>query len=272
VDQNRHHQKAVVDLLTTIAIAAIAISLTVSFHEGMHALSCLVVGGDLQELSALHALCDASEIWQGKIVSAIASVANIGLGFICLAYLRRTRQQSSERQFFLWLFMLMNWLNGAGYWMFSGIANVGDWANVIAGWEPQFLWRIIMTIVGTGTYAFLVWLALKELGKIIGGSANEQIGRATKLGLLAYATAGLVILLAGVFNPHGMNSLPVIAGLLAVLGGLSPLAWMTQWFRAKSFVKLPQQPLEIQRQWSWIMAAGLITFIYAFVLGRTLYF
>jgi hypothetical protein len=272
VAQNKPHLKASVDWLTTIAIASIAISLTVGFHEGMHALSCIVVGGDLQELSALHALCDASEVWQGKIVSGIASVANIIVGFVCLAYLRRAHQQSSEWQFFLWLFMLMNWLNGAGYWMFSGIANIGDWANVIAGWEPHILWRIVMTAVGTGTFAFFVWFALKELGQIIGGSADEQIGRATKLGLLAYATAGLVILLAGVFNPYGIGSLPVIAGLLAVLGGLSPLAWMMQWFRAKSFVKLPQKPLEIQRQWSWIGTAGLVIFIYAFVLGRTLYF
>jgi hypothetical protein len=270
--QNKPQQKVMIDWLTTIAIAAVAISLTIGFHEGMHALSCIGVGGDLQELSALHALCDTSEIWQGKIVSGIASVANIVVGFVCLVVLRQTRQQSSEWQFFLWLFMLMNWLNGAGYWMFSGIANVGDWANVIAGWEPHVLWRIVMTAVGTGTFAFFVWLALKELGKIIGGSADEQIGRATKLGLLAYATAGLVILLAGVFNPYGMGSLPVIAGLLAVLGGLSPLAWMMQWFRAKSFVKLPQQPLQIQRQWSWIGAAGFVIFVYAFILGRTLYF
>jgi hypothetical protein len=238
----------------------------------MHALSCLVVGGDLQEYSALHVSCPTSEIWQGKIVSATASIANILLGLACLAILRRRDWQKSEAQFFLWLLMLMNWLNGAGYWMFSGIANLGDWADVIAGWEPPVLWRIVMTIVGTGTYAFFVWLALKELGRMIGGNADEQIGRATKLGLIAYVSAGLVILLAGIFNPYGLGSLPVVAGLLAVLGGLSPLVWMMQWFRAKSFVKLPHQALAIQRQWSWVLAAGIVVFVYAFILGRTLYF
>ena len=265
-------QKAGLDWLTVIAIAATAISLEVAIHEGVHAMSCVLVGGDLQEYSALHALCGNTQVWQSKVVSGSASIANIILGLLLLAVLRRSRQQSPERQFFLWLFMLMNWLGGTGYWMFSGIANIGDWANVIDGWDPHWLWRVIMTLVGTGTYTFFVWLALKELGRIIGGSADEQISRANKMGLISYGTAALVIMLAGLFNPLGLGSLPVVAGLIAVLGGLSPLVWMMQWFQAKSFAKLPNPPLEIHRQWTWVAAAGIVVFIYAFILGRTLYF
>lgn len=82
----------------------------------------------------------------------------------------------------------------------------------------------------------------------------------------------VVVLLAGLFNPLGMVSLPVIAGLLAVLGGLSPLLWMMQWFQAKMFTKLDKQPLEIHRQWQWMGVALVVTFLYAFVLGRGLYF
>ena len=272
MNQKSLPHKAIIDWLTTVAIAAIAISLTIAFHEGIHALACFVVGGDLQEYSALHVSCETPGIWQGKVVAGSASISNLILGAVCLALLRRAHGQSPERQFFLWLFMLMNWLNGAGYWMFSGIANMGDWATVIEGWQPHWLWRVIMTIAGTGMYVFLVWFALHELGKIIGGDAGEQIGRANKLGLLAYVTSALVVLLAGVFNPYGMASLPVIAGLLAVLGGLSPLLWMMQWFRANSFVKVSKVPLEIHRRGSWIIVAGIVVFVYGFVLGRTLYF
>jgi hypothetical protein len=265
-------QKSVIDWLTAIAIAAIATSLTVAFHEGIHALSCAIVGGDLQEYSALHVECAYLGTGQGKIVSGSASIANLILGVVSLVLLRRSYQKSTDRQFFLWLFMLMNWLNGAGYWMFSGIANLGDWAQVIAGWDPHWLWRVLMTVLGTAVYLFVIWFSLHELGKIIGGDPNEQIGRANKLGLLSYAAAALVIVLAGLFNPYGLTSLPVVAGLLAVLGGMSPLVWMMQWFQAKSFAKLPQPPLAIPRQWPWIVAAVIVVFAYSFILGRTLYF
>lgn len=272
--QNTVSHKAIIDWPTTIAIAAVAVSLTIAFHEGIHALTCVIFGGDLQEYSALHVSCDrlAMPIWQSKMISGSASVANLIMGGVFLILLRRSRHQSSERQFFFWLFMSVNWFNGAGYWAFSGVANVGDWANVIVGWEPHLLWRILMTVVGFGSFMYFVWVALKELGKIIGGSPDEQIGRASKLGLISYATAGGVVLLAGIFHPAGMGSLAVVAGLMAVLGGLSPLAWMAQWFRSKSFVKLEKRPLEIHRQWSWIAAAGIAVFVYAFILGRTIYF
>jgi len=265
-------RKPVVDWITVVAIAAIAISLNVAIHEGIHAITCLAVGGDLLEYSALHVSCESQTGLLSKIVSGSAPILNILFGLLIWTFLRKSRNLPSPTQYFLWLFMLMNWLNGSGYFMFSGIANVGDMAHVISGWEPAWLWRILMTIVGTLMFVFFVWLALREFGKMIGGEADEQIWRANKLGLLSYFTAFVVVLLAGLFNPNGFASLPVIAGLLAVAGGMSPLVWMMQWFRAKSFVKLDKRPLEIQRSWQLIVASGIVVFVYAFILGRTLYF
>jgi hypothetical protein len=65
---------------------------------------------------------------------------------------------------------------------------------------------------------------------------------------------------------------PVTAGLVAVLGALSPLIWMIRWFRTENFVKLAREPLEIHRKWHWLVAAIVVVFLYAFILGRTLYF
>ncbi|MEM7030789.1 MAG: hypothetical protein AAF629_14580 [Chloroflexota bacterium] len=264
--------KAKVDWLSTMAIAALSVSLTVAFHEGIHALSCIIVGSDLQEYGALHVDCASSTITQSKIVAGSASLANLVLGTICLIILRRSSQQNSAWQFFLWLFMLMNWLNGTGYWMFSGIANIGDWAKVIEGWTPHWVWRVLMTILGTGTFMGCVWVALRVLGTIIGGSKDEQIRRAVKLGALSYIASILVILGAGLLHPYGPTSLPVIAGLIAVCGSQSPLLWMMQWFRAKSFIKLSGPSLEIHRSWSWVMSSVIVTSIYIFILGRTIYF
>jgi hypothetical protein len=272
VDQALSTRKPNVDWLTVVAIAAIAISLNVAVHEGVHALTCLAVGSHLQEYSALYVSCDSSTTLQGKVVDGSAPTFNIIAGVLLWIIVRNSRKQASEPWFFLWLFMLMNWLYGAGYWMFSGITNVGDMATVINGWEPMWLWRVLMTVSGTLLFMLFVWLALQEFGRMIGGDTDEQIRRANKLSLLSYATAFMVTLIAGFFSPLGLPSLPVTAGLFAVIGGLSPLLWMMQWFRAKSFAKLAKPPLEIHRQWQWLIAAITVVFLYVFVLGRTLYF
>jgi hypothetical protein len=260
-----------VDWLTVVAIVAMAISFNVAFHEGVHALTCAAVGGQVREYSALYVDCGATAA-QNRWVAGSASIANLAAGFLLWAALRRSANSSARLRFFLWLFMLMNWLYGAGYWMFSGIANIGDWAEVTAGWQPAWLWRVLLTVMGTALFMFFVWLALRELGRIIGGEGSEQIKRATKLGLIAYATSAGVIVLAGLFNPFGFLSLPVTAGLAAVLGALSPLLWMMQWFRSPAFRKTAREPLEITRNWVVIAGAAVVVLVYAVILGRTLYF
>lgn len=130
-----------------------------------------------------------------------------------------------------------------------------------------------MTIFGGAAFMLFVWLALKELGKIIGGDdAAEQIRRSTKLGLISYFAAVVTVLLAGFFNPYGITGLPAVAGSFAVIGALSPLLWMMQWFRAESFKKESKSPLQIHRQWIWIASGAAAIIGYSVILGQTLYF
>jgi hypothetical protein len=265
-------RKPIVDWLTVVAIAAIAISLNVAFHEGVHALACITVGGHLQEYSALYASCVSSSVLQRKIVAGSAPTFNLLAGVLSWIILQRSRKQASEIQFFLWLFMLMNWCYGAGYFILSGIANIGDWAVVLKGWEPAWLWRLLMTILGIVLFIVFIRLALQEFGKMLGGDADEQIRRANKLFILSYLTSFVVVLIAGFFCPYGLLSLPVTAGVFAVIGALSPLLWMMRWFRLDTFMKLTKEPLEIHRKWQWLVASVIVVFTYAFILGRTLYF
>ncbi len=264
-------RKPAADWLTVAAIAAIAISLNVAFHEGVHALTCLITGGDLQIYSALAVLCETTTATQEKVTAGSASIANLIAGMIIWLYLRRSRSHPPARQYFLWLFMLMNWLYGAGYWLFSGVANIGDWAVVIDGWEPAVVWRIIMSIIGGLTFMLAVWLALRLFGQLIGGEPGEQIGRANRLAIISYVTAGVVVILAGLFFPEGLISLPATAGIIAVLGALSPLLWMMQWFRAGMFSKVAKEALVIERQTGIIAIAIIVVIVYAFILGRGLY-
>jgi hypothetical protein len=272
MDQADTSPRPVVDWLTVAAIAAIAISLTVAFHEGIHAVMCLLVGGNLQEYSALHVACVAPGPWQSRLIDGSASIANILLGMCLWLILRRTLHRPPAAIYFIWLWMAMNWFSGAGYWLFSGVANVGDWAAVIEGWEPHWVYRLSMILLGAVTFMAFVWLALQEFGKFVGGSAPEQIRRASKLGIVSYVAAVLVAVLAAVFNPYGLSGLPATAGVFAVLGAQSPLLWMMQWFRSPGFQKAQVPPLEIGRNWGLVFGALAVVFLYGVILGRTLYF
>jgi hypothetical protein len=81
-----------------------------------------------------------------------------------------------------------------------------------------------------------------------------------------------VVALAGLFHPDGVLGLPVTAGLMGVLGALSPLLWMPRLLYSGWFPPRGPQPLEIRRKWSWVAAAVVVVGLYAVVLGRTLYF
>ncbi len=115
-------------------------------------------------------------------------------------------------------------LYGLGYVMFSGVAGIGDIANVISGWEPVWLWRVLTTLVGSLMFMGCFWLALREFGKMVGGEPDEQIGRANKLSILSYV-ASLLVVLAGLFNTFGFLSLPVMAGLWLLIQGGDPALW-----------------------------------------------
>ncbi len=65
-------RKPVVDWLTFVAIAVIAISFTIAIHEGVHVFTCLAVGGDLEESSALYESCASPIEWQVKVVAGSA--------------------------------------------------------------------------------------------------------------------------------------------------------------------------------------------------------
>jgi hypothetical protein len=268
----RSSPKPVIDWLTLASIAAIAISLTVAFHEGVHALTCISVGGRLLEYSALYEDCANSTILQGKIIAGSAPTFNLLAGLLLWIILPRLNKPAPETWYFLWLLMLMNWCYGAGYLILSGVTNIGDWAVVFEGFEPAWLWRLSLGVLGVALFIILLRLSLKEFGGKLGGDPEEQIQRANKIFVISYVTSFLVVLGAGFFCPYGLVSLPVTAGLAAVLGALSPLVWMVRWFRTEHFEKPARDALEIHRKWGWLVAALIVVFGYIYILGQTLYF
>jgi hypothetical protein len=168
--------------------------------------------------------------------------------------------------------MLMNWFYFAGYFVFSGITNVGDWSIVTNGWQPVWLWRVLMTGFGLLLFLFFTRQGLKEFGNVVCENVDQHFQCVNRLFIMSYFTSFFVVLFAGFFCPYGLTSLPVTAGLFAVAAALSPFLLMMRWFRSDRFAKRAKEPLEIHRKWGWIVTSLVVVFVFVFVLGQASYF
>ena len=97
--------------------------------------------------------------------------------------------------------MTVNLLQAAGYWLFSGVGNVGDWAAVIEGWTPHGAFRLGLALVGWRLRGVVV-LSLRELAPFLGSGA-DRLRRAVTLTVSAYVAGGLLYVAAGLPNPVG---------------------------------------------------------------------
>jgi hypothetical protein len=90
-------------------------------------------------------------------VGAGGTLANLIFGALFWVVARAVRQSASGRYFF-WLLMTFNLFEAGGYFLFSGIGDIGDWAAIVARWQPAWAWRVALIAPGTATYFFCGYL------------------------------------------------------------------------------------------------------------------
>jgi hypothetical protein len=259
---DRHHP------LTVSAIAVIVYSLASVLHEGVgHGGACLLVRGIPLEMSSMHFNCSLPESATAaeRIVAASGTLVTLLGGFLSLALYRIVRLAAPVR-YMCWLFAAVNILQGTGYFFFSGVGGVGDWAVVMQGVGPSWLWRIVFAGVGFAAYYWFTLLLFAELDPFIGKARPRKYEHALRLAGRAYVVGGVVELLAGLLNPGGME-LVLYSGIAASLGGTSGLVWGPQTLRG---TRTPSSDLEkpvlIVRQ-NWIVITLGIIIGIAFIIG-----
>jgi hypothetical protein len=199
-------------------------------------------------------------------VAAGGTLANLIFGVLFWVTARAVKQISSLRYFF-WLLMTFNLLDAGGYFLFSGIGNIGDWAAVVAGWQPAWAWRVGLTVVGAVTYFLLfVPLCLRELRPFLGRDAKIRVRRARQLTLVPYLTSGILSCAAGALNPVG-PLLILISAAASSFGGHSGLAWMASLLYGPRFASSELQMPKIERSRGWMVAAVILTIAFIGGLG-----
>jgi hypothetical protein len=256
------------DLLTIAAIAIAATVIADLIHEGIgHGGMCLATGGQPLVLSTVHFECSVDN----RLVAAGGTLANLIFGALFWVAARAVKRTASCRYFF-WLLMTFNLFAAGGYFLFSGVGNFGDWAAVVAGWQPAWAWRVGLIALGTVTY-FLVFvrLCLRELRPFLGRDAEIRVRRARRLTLTPYLTAGILSCVAGALNPVG-PLLILVSAAAASFGGQSALAWMWTLLRDPHIPSSKLQMPEIGRSWGWMVAAVILAIVFVAGLGPSVKF
>lgn len=121
----------------------------------------------------------------------------------------------TEASYFLWLFGVLNLLN-SGYLVASAVLNSGDWANVMAGLSPAWVWRSTLGLAGAAFYVACVRWAASELARKA-PSRSADAANLDRLILPGYLVAGAVMIIASLFNPIN-PSLVLLSGVGASFG------------------------------------------------------
>ncbi len=106
--------------------------------------------------------------------------------------------------------MVFNLLVSSGYVAFSGVTNLGDAAELIAGLHPAAVWRGGLIVLGAVVYFLSMWAAALELKRFAG--RDDGIRRLFRLVWIPYASAGVFACCTGALTQTmGATGLAVAA-------------------------------------------------------------
>jgi len=258
------------DPLTIVAIALLAYVIGDVLHEAVgHGGACLLVGGRPLVLSTVHFECDSHAVgaWGERLIAAGGTLVNLGAGALVVLVRRRAAASTSGTvTWFLWLLMAVNLLSGTGYFLFSGVGGIGDWADFVRGIGPAWVTRLGLTVLGGVTYWLVVVRALRALDPFLSGDGEERVRSATRMTLPAYLAGGILSCIAGLLNPVGMV-LVAISAAAASFGDTSGLAWMPQLLHGKRAAASGGTQRLVQRSWGWIVGGAMAAAVFVLVLG-----
>ena len=256
------------DRVTLAALGVLAFALADVSHEALgHGPATIAVGGKAVLLTTCYFSSSGNfSRWS----PAAGGLMNLAVGLGSLAALRLCSHSSPILRYFLVLGAAFNLLFAFGYPAYSGIARFGDWARVISGLEPEWLWRMLLVAVAVALYYGSMKLLASAISPFAGTARLPAAGRQDKarlgrITLIPYVAAMLLACLAGALNPNGWRTM-LTAGLAAAGAafGLTQLDHLLDsgWGNASQQVIAP-----IERSSPWIATAVVVLIFFVGVLG-----
>lgn len=258
--QHKQLSPTVDDALTICAISVLAAIVSNVLHEGVgHGLAALLTGTK----SGLLTTVAWSSAFDSRLVAAGGTLVNLAAALAFWLALGSDKNASMPTRYFLLISCAFNLFSGTGYFFFSGVTDFGDWAAVISGLHPHWLWRVLLVALGAAWYYASVLTVGVGLVRYV-GVPRGQHKRLRKLTILPYFSAIVLLSIAGLLNPLGIQLLWQSA-LPATAGGQSGLLWLQYYIPRQTEPK--QTPEQLARSYSWIGVAAVLGAIYVVVLG-----
>jgi hypothetical protein len=249
-----------------ISVAVVAYAACDMLHEVLgHGLACALIPG-VRALSLTTVALQTSA--QSRMVAAAGSIANVIVGALLFALLRRGTRFDSGK-YFLWLLATLNLLNGTGYLLFSGILDVGDWSVVIAGLEPHGVWRAGMALGGIVAYAGVISISAARMSSWV-RDAQVDRGDVTRLVFPAYVAGGLLLVAGAAVNPID-PSLIFMSGLSSGFGAMAGLVLVPKAVERQA----PDSSASVaglRASRAWLIAAIVVAVVFVGVIGRGINF
>jgi hypothetical protein len=165
-----------INVFTVASIGILAFGLEPIVHEVLgHALVCWLTGGKVILISSTAMQTSSTS----RLVPAAGPLANILFGLAAFALLRALATQqntnSSSRsdaaadttRLFLYFFAFANLFLATGYILYSGLINFGDFAAVITGLRPAWLYRAALVVIGALSYRYGIAQAARCLAQLL---------------------------------------------------------------------------------------------------------
>ena len=180
-------------ILVTLGILGYAASMMT--HEALgHGGYCLAFGGHNVMLTAWGESCDL----RAPGIEAAGPGLQFGAGLLTWFVLRSVSSITGRLHYFVWLYMAFDLFVSSGYVAFSGVANFGDAAVLIAGLPPSAVWRGGLVVLGSVSYFLSMRVAASELKRFSG--ADDGSRRLWRLVFIPYVAAGVFACCSGALN------------------------------------------------------------------------
>jgi hypothetical protein len=258
------------DVWTVSSIAVVVYALASLLHEGIgHGVACSLVHGVPVRLSSLQFTCGLplNAPMAERIVAAGGTVATLLGGTVALLLYQFVRLPASLR-YALWLFAAVNLMQGLGYFLYSGVFDTGEWATVLGGLELRWLWRIGFVVGGLALYVALTRLLFWQIEPFVGEARPRRYENALRLATRAYLVGGGLAIIAGAFNPAGLE-LVMVSAVAAAFVGTSGLAWGPQMLKGTRTpsAKLEEPVILVRRSRAIVAIAITIGLLFIAMMG-----
>jgi hypothetical protein len=257
-----------VDSWTLAGLVLLLLPLLTMAHElAGHALTCVATGHLPSELGAYYIECPGTGPWARRVVAMAGTGMDVLLALLALVGWHRARRPLPR--LVLWIVFTVKGMVAAGYWMFSGVSNLGDWGPDVGGgigplpWP--WLWRVLMFAVGLAVYITVTKRAIRMMAVMLGGG---DMARRTqrRIAMTIYLIGGASAVLVSLFNPLGI-AITLMSAVASSFGGTAGLFNVAY---SKPCAE-PPRDFVIGRHPVILVAGVLVTLAFAAVLGPTVY-